>query len=813
MWNSQEEANVRKPYKSGGWPVVYRWAATGALVAYSALGSKTVVPAMAQSAPPGPRPNDANPSPAARAVKKFNIPAGPLSEALPAFRRISGIEVKATSLNVLEIQSPGVAGELRVEEALRRLLEGTQVRYQFTAPEVAELELFGPVTQVEVRATAAPSSPKYTAPLRDVPQTITVVDQAIIRQQGAMSLADVLSNVTGLTVMAGEGGTPAGDNLTLRGFSASSDIFVDGVRDLGPQSRDPFTMEQVEVVKGPQSAFTGRGSAGGSINLVTKSASLQPRADVSFAAGTANLKRGTADLNTPIPFLGERTAFRLNLMGHDSGTPGRDVVKSSRYGVAPAITFGLGSPTRVILNYSRVEQNNISDYGIPWVPATNNVLVDYRDRPAPVPRETFYGYRDRDKEKMSSNNATFRLEHDFSDKLTLRNQFRYGNSFRDSIATPPRFASADSTDINREMRSWLTNADIYDNQTDVRADFTTGKIKHNVVTGAAFSKEYTDRASRSAPNSLTTLLNPNPDDVYTGAFTYNPIVGEVNANTQAVYLFDTVQLGRRFQVNGGMRGERFDANGIATNGDPVKKTVNMASVRAGLVYKPASAGSFYASYGSSMNPSLVALSYGASANTANLDPEKTYTVEAGTKWDLIGSRLLLTAALFEVQKTNAQTPGVLADDPPTVLQGKQRVRGVELGATGYITRSWMVFSGFTGMTSRIIESNTPSQIGNRFPQSPPQSFNFWTTYTFPKRVMIGGGSRYMGKRFNNVNNTRFVDGYWTADLMASVPFGEKIDLRVNLTNVTDEYYFSRVGGGHVVPGPARQLIGTLNFRF
>lgn len=804
---------MRKACKTGGWPVVYRWAATGALVAYSAIGSKTVVPAMAQTPPPEPGPKPGKASPAAETVKTFDIPPGPLSDVLPAFRRATGLDAKATSVDVLRIQSPGVAGDFQTQEALRRMLEGTQVRYRFTSAGAVELELFGPVTEVEVHATAQPTSPKYTAPLRDIPQTITVIDQQIIRQQGAMSLRDVLSNVTGLTVMAGEGGTPAGDNLTLRGFSARNDIFVDGVRDLGPQSRDPFTMEQVEVVKGPQSAFTGRGSAGGSINLVTKGASLQPRADVSFAAGTANLKRGTADLNTPLPFLGERTAFRLNLMGHDAGVPGRNAVKNSRYGVAPAMTFGLGSPTRYIFNYSRLEQDNISDYGIPWVPANHNVLADYRDQPAPVPRETFYGYRDRDKEKMSSNNATFRLEHDFSDGVTLRNQFRYGSSHRDSIAAPPRFAGPDNTTINREMRAWLTDAEIYDNQTDLRADFTTGKIKHNIVTGVALSKEYTNRLSRSAPNSQTTLLNPNPDDVYTGAFTLNPIVGEVDANTQGVYLFDTIGFGRRWQVNGGVRAERFDADGLTTNGAPVDNTTNMLNVRAGVVYKPSGRGSLYASYGSSMNPSLEGLSYGANANTANLDPEKTYTLEAGTKWDLAGDRLLLTAAVFQVDKTNAQTPGVLPDDPPTVLEGRQRVRGVEFGATGHVTRSWMIFSGFTGLTSRIVESNNASQLGNRFPQSPPQSFNLWTTYTFPRRIMIGGGSRYMGRRYNNVSNARFVNGYWTADLMAGMPIGDKIDLRVNLTNVTDEYFFDRVGGGHLVPGPARQLIGSLYFRF
>lgn len=799
--------------KQGGWPIVYRWAATGALVAYSALGSKIVVPAKAQEAPAPPDPDGVQKPSAANAVQAFDIPAGPLSDVLPAFRAATGLDTKATSLNVLEVQSPGVRGDFSAEEALRRMLAETQVRYKFVGEAVVELELFGPVTEVEVRAAPQPTSPKYTALLRDIPQTITIVDQEIIRQQDAMSLSDVLSNVTGLTVMAGEGGTPAGDNLTLRGFSARNDIFVDGVRDLGPQSRDPFNMEQVEVVKGPQSAFSGRGSAGGSINLVTKAASLQPRIGVDLALGTANLRRGAVDVNAPVRFLGERTGFRLNLMGHDAGVPGRNAVKNARYGIAPAITLGLGSPTRYTLDYARLEQDNISDYGIPWVPESNNVLTEYHDQPAPVPRETFYGFRERDKEKMGSNTATFRFEHDFTDGLRFRNQFRYGRSTRDSVATPPRFADPDSTAINREMRAWITEDEIYDNQADLTADFRTGGLRHSVVSGFALSREGNLRRIRTAPNARTTLLDPNPDDVYTGELTFGEFDGDIDAGTQAVYAFDTVQLGRRWQANGGLRAERFAVNGLTTQGTPLDRAQNMLSLRAGLVFKPAQAGSLYASYGSSLNPSLEGLSYVSRRDDPNLEPEKTYSVEGGAKWELLHSRLLLTGALFQVEKTNARTPGILPADPPQVLDGRQRVRGLEIGATGYVTPSWMIFGGYTGMTSRIVETNTQGQLGNRFPQTPPHSFNLWTTYAFPKRILLGGGVRSMGRRYNNVSNARFVAGYWTADLMASAPLAENVDLRINLTNLTDEYYFSRVGGGHVVPGPARQLIGSLSFRF
>ena len=264
--------------------------------------------------------------------------------------------------------------------------------------------------------------------------------------------------------------------------------------------------------------------------------------------------------------------------------------------------------------------------------------------------------------------------------------------------------------------------------------------------------------------------------------------------------------------------DRFTADGTAIVGrnrtpTPFEQSETMLSLRGGLVFNPADSGALYVSYGSSLNPSLAGLSYGFRTSNLGLEPEKTYTVEGGTKWDLFNDRLLFTGALFDVRKTNARTPGLLPDDPPTVLQGVQRVRGAEFGTTGHVTRSWMVFSAYAYMDSVIAESNTPGQVGNRFPQTPQHSFNLWTTYELPKSVTGGGGARFVGERFNNVSNVRKVDGYWTVDLMAEFPLHERLRVRLNAFNLTDAYYFDRVGGGHVIPGPARSVMAGLNFRF
>ena len=750
----------------------------------------------------------------AQQEQRFNISSGSLDTVLEAFQKQTSLRVVVPIDAIRTIASPGVFGAYTPEQALQQILTGTNVAYKFTAKETVTLEISGLAASVDVIGRSTISSPKYTEPLRDVPQTITIISKAVIEEQAATTLRDVLRNVPGLTMTAGEGGVAAGDNLTLRGFSARNDVFVDGVRDLGPQSRDPYNLEQVEVAKGPSSSFNGRGSAGGTINLVSKSPGLGRFFNSGFNFGSDGTKRVTGDINVPLKNagLGERTAFRLNALWHESGVAGRDVVENKRWGVAPSLAFGVGGPTRLTLNYFKNKQDNIPDYGIPWVTATHNVLAAYRDKPAPVSRDNFYGLKSRDFEKLNSDLATIKFEQDFEANLNFHTQFRYGRSTRNSITSAPRFASNDNLVINRNGPSWITEDNIWDSQTDFRARFSTGKLEHAVVIGAAITRENNKRQNRTVAGApTTTLYDPNPDQPFTGTITLNPIIGDITGDSQALYAIDTVKIGRKLELIGNLRWDRFDVDGINATGVAVTRVDRMTSWRGGAVYKPRPNGSFYASYGTSLSPSLEGLSY-STANTA-IEPEKTYTYELGTKWDVLREQLSLSGAFFQVEKTNARTPGVLPDDPVQVLQGNQRVRGVELGAAGNISRDWRVFGAYTFMDSEITKSNTPAEIGKQFQNTPRNSFSIWSTYSTPWRLSLGGGPRFVGKRYGNNTNTRFVDSYWTLDAMASYPLTEQIDLRVNLYNLNNAYYFDRLGGGHLIPGAARSVNVSTNFRF
>jgi catecholate siderophore receptor len=798
------------------------WVAMGtmsALLAYTPISSKAAAPSPGLSSYSAweiiyqQDPNKAG------QVSRFDIPPGPLDTVLTAFQNLTGLQVIFPSSDIKSISSPGVSGALNAERALQQLLAGTGITYRFTGPTIVTLEVKGVEGSVEILGRISPSSPKYTEPLRDTPQTINIIPKAVIEEQGATTLRDVLRNVPGLTMVAGEGGAPAGDNLTLRGFSARNDIFIDGVRDISAQSRDPFNLEQVEVIKGPNSSFNGRGSTGGTINLATKTPNVRPLYGGTLSFGTDETKRITTDINVPFK---DRYAFRLNLMGHDSGVAGRDVVKNQRWGIAPSLATGLGTRNRFIFSYLHLKQDNIPDYGIPWVTGDHNVLAEFSNQPAPVDRANFYGLRSRDYEETNADIGTISFERDFNDNLTMRSQLRYGRSTRDSVTTAPRFASADSLVINRNGPAWLTEDNIWDNQTDLRSRFSTGGVEHRLVTGLALSHENNRRINRTiSPAPTTDLYNPDPDLAFNSVTTLSPNVGDITGKTMAFYAFDTARLGKRWELIGGLRWDYFDVEGIQNAGataPPQPRIANidrMFSGRGAIVFKPRAEGSIYASYGTSVNPSVEGLLYSPVVNPGGnvIEPEKTYTVEIGSKWDLLGERLTLTGAIFNIDKTNARTEDLELDNVQ-VLQGKLRVQGIELGASGNITRTLRVLAGYTLLDSRIVRSNDPREVNRRFQNTPRNSFNIWSTYLLRSRLNLGGGVRFIGKRFGSNNfNTRWVDNYYTIDGLVSFPITSKVDLRLNLYNLNNAYYFDRLGGGHLIPGAGRSVMVSTGFRF
>lgn len=691
------------------------------------------------------------------------------------------------------------------------------------------------------------SSPKLTQPLVDTTQTITVIRKEVLQEQAASSLVEALRNTPGITLQLGENGnTSAGDTFQMRGFSAQSSIFVDGIRDLGAITRDIFNIEQIEVSKGPAGADIGRGATAGYINLASKLPTREDALSGTAGYNSGETARATADLNRRI---GENSAFRLNAMVEDGGQMGRKVIDKRRHGIAPSLAFGLGTPTRVYLYSQHVRQDGTPDGGVPAVGLRGfnqtagsgpNALGAPR-----VDRENFYGYAS-DYEKTEADMGTVKIEHELGPKSTLTNTTRIGKSKIDRILTGVNAITAvgaqNTWTVARSRQSVLQENDILANTTNVVAEFATGGVGHTVSAGLEFLSEEQFAPTRGGLGTATNanLYAPGGNDALTG---YAPVPTGAytrgKTNTAAVYAFDTVKLNERWQLNAGVRAEHYSTE---TNSATVSTTApttgaliasrlaksdNLTSWKAGALYKPAENGSVYLSYATSQTPPGSAnFSLSSAANnlaSPNVDPQKTTNIEFGTKWDVIAKQLALTAAVYRTDNKNE----LFLQDAVTNTYsqtGKRRVEGVELGAVGQLTRDWSIIAGIATMDASIIEGTTGGSaagVGTRW--SPDLTATLWSTYKLNDAFTFGGGVRYTSEQKRVIDpalslatqNTPAIPAYTVVDAVASYRVAKNVTLQLNVYNLFDKFYVGTLnnGGSRAVIGTDRAAQLTANFMY
>jgi catecholate siderophore receptor len=654
--------------------------------------------------------------------------------------------------------------------------------------------------------------PKLTEPLRDTPQSVTVVPREIMNDQNTTTLRDVLRNVAGISIAAGEGGSQ-GDNLTLRGFTARNDIFLDGMRDYGSYYRDPFNYEAVDVLEGPESVMFGRGSTGGIINQESKTPGLSPFVEGTLTLGTDNTRRATADINEPLPELGTNTAFRLNLMGNDSQVAGRDVCENRRFGIAPSLTFGIGTPTTLTLSYLHESEDDIPDYGIPW--------IKFEGRPAPVDRSNFYGFKS-DYLKTDVDLVTAKLEHQVNESISLRDQVRFANYTRDFRITEPQVtntvaAPLGSLMVNRnELAGRSTETFLWD-QFDATVDFNTGSIEHTLVAGGEGGRETSDPTRFTYGQSQTPLFSPDENDAFSGTATVKSKV-QTTANSFGFYALDTMKFGEHWELSGGARWDYFDADyREAVAHTHFAQTITKPSWRAALVYKPVENGSIYFDYGTSWNPSAESLSL--TVGSANIAPEANETFEFGTKWDFFHNRLSVRGSVFRTEKTNARETDP-TDSANVVDGGDQRVDGFELAASGHLTKEWQVFASYDYLDSEVVSSKFfPAAVGKPLNNVPRNSFSLWTTYELPWRLEIGGGINVISSRTANTTTlsstavAEIAPGYWTLNAMAKYKLSRRVSVQANIYNLTDNYYLDQLHPNHVIPGAGISALFSTSFTF
>lgn len=676
------------------------------------------------------------------------------------------------------------------------------------------------------------SSPKFTAPLVDTPRTVNVIPEQLIKERGATSLQDVLRSTPGVTLGSGEGGTPTGDRPFIRGYEASTDIFIDGMRDYARGSHEIFNLESVEVIKGPSSAYTGRGGTGGSINLSTKKPKLDNFLEGTVGIGNGGQNRQTLDGNY---MLTDSIAARLNLMRMGGDIPGRDDVEYDRWGIAPTISFGLGTPTRVTLSYAHIENKDTPDMGIPF----NNNAND-RNTPIKVDRDNFYGRKKLDFNKNVFDTATVDFEHDINDAFTLRNATRYGTSLNHYLFSRPTFDNCKAGDtgscatedgdlqFTRGNRTRYRKSESIINQTDVYGTFNTGTLEHSLTAGTEFSREEISSKAMTAKAAEYTdsFWNPNSGGRYDKSISYGPKLKDGDIKTMAYYVFDTVKLNEQWSLNGGVRYDKFKVYKNASEGrsGPVpsqSREDGMWNYQAGVVFKPAQNGSIYLSYGTSSNPSGENLGQAGGADGAasaaaveDLKPEKSRSIELGTKWDVLNEKLSLTAAVFETKKTDARSHDPLTGD--VSLAGENRVRGIELGATGSITDKWDIWAGYTYLDPKVKKYRNGKNVydGKQIKFIAKNSATLWTTYEPIKDWTIGGGVSYVGERYVNDDNSLKLPSHTLYDAMVGYQMTRNFELQLNVNNITDTrvYDASHVGLFANV-GPGRSYMLNANYSF
>ncbi|WP_151759874.1 TonB-dependent receptor [Acinetobacter nosocomialis] len=624
----------------------------------------------------------------------------------------------------------------------------------------------------------ASSATKGLMQLKDVPQIVNVVPKQILREQTVTSMQGALQNVAGLSFSVGDGQR---DQVMIRGFSAITDNYVDGIRDDALYFRDMSNVERVEVLKGPASVLYGRGSAGGLVNKINKKPMDQSLREVSLIGSTTGQRRAEVDVNEKVA---ENVKVRLTGAVEDSDGY-RDQAFLKRQAVAPSVQWDITDKTKLLLQADYLHDDRLADQGFPTDPITG--------KPVKTNPKTFYGalngkeVGDVDTEISSQ---TISLDHEFNDQLKYHGAVRHYNysldrqysvvSHQDSKKNK---LPADQIQLSQSKR--IRNEDGVYIQQELSTLFNTGFLKHNTLIGAEYSKQHKDELVWSKARQITNIFNPElenwaPLDTSIAAETNNSNTFE----TYGIYLQDLMTVTDQLKVLVGLRYDNLsqDRNNKVKS-QILNRTDNTYSPRIGLVYQPLSNLSLYTSYNRSFQP--LADSFVLYTNSADLSPTKTENVEVGAKWD-VNDQLNVTLALFEMSQTNIQNQDP-ANPNQALLAGEQKTKGVELSLTGQLTDQLSVLAGYSYMDGKI-EKSTVGFTGNHSALTLNNTANLWLKYQINDHWYAAVGGRGESSRFSAPDNKNVLPGY--AVVNAALGYqSERYDVNLNLNNLFDRDYF------------------------
>ncbi|MBK5309485.1 MULTISPECIES: TonB-dependent receptor [unclassified Pseudomonas] len=660
------------------------------------------------------------------------------------------------------------------------------------------------------KPTDSRSALKIDAPLRDIPQTVNVIPQSVIKDQGAQSMEDVLKNVPGVGLSNGDGQR---DQVTIRGFSAIGDMYVDGVRDDALYFRDLSNVERVEVIKGPAAVLYGRGSSGGLINSISKKPNFTPKQEVGVSFDSEGKKRTQFDASWADQQQNDK-AFRVTGALENSDTF-RDDGYIDRKAIAPSAYFKLSDDLELNLGATYLYDKRLIDFGIPA----------RGDRPVDVDRDKRFGSADPDDDYTRSEVFSFTAGVDYriNDDFTLSNTSRYyhydldrNNTLADS--SPTRFVTAPNGELLVKLNrgNVQRKEDGWFNQTELKQQTTLAGMNHNLLYGVELGRQIKDQSVFSQNNVARVPVYR--DGLVDVPFQANrqTAKGTTTQDTAGFYVQDLIELTPQWKALLGVRYDVFDQEySDDLTRATMSRTDNTWSPRAGLVYQPDQVQSYYISVSRSYQPSSEV--FALSTTNQDLEPEQTTNFEIGGKWDLLDNRLALTAALFRLERTNMKTTDP-ANPTKLVLSGEQRTDGLELTASGQLSDKWQVYAGYAYLDAEIIKSNNRTNgvanEGQTPTLTPRHSANLWLVRSLTNTWRVGMGANYVDDRYTALDNQVVMPAYTTVDaaLLYNLP---KWDMALRLRNVFDKDYYASAHGSVdlITPGAPRTLELSTNYRF
>jgi catecholate siderophore receptor len=734
-------------------------------------------------------------------VYEIQIPGGSLAIAVARFEAVTGKKVSVVDGVALDqFTSPGAKGRLDARAALTVLVEGTGLAVAAT-PDGFSLRIAAGTVRVEVTAPSTPYRPIDTAaatrtstPLRDIPQTVTVIPEELLRDQHAQSVADAVRNVPGVTVAQGEGNR---DQVVIRGISTASDFFVNGVRDDQERFRDLYNVESMEVVQGPAAVLFGRGGAGGIVNLVTIRPVRGAGNDAAIETGAYGHKRATARLTLPF---GESGTFRIAAMGQDSGGF-RDGFFLRRYGVNPTVGLRLGSRASLTLAAEHLADRRLADRGIP----------SFGGRPIDTPVSQLFGSRSQNAARSGVDSARAGLEYHLAPNLVLRNNLLVGryDKFYQNVYPGSAVGPAGSFSLSAYNHA-IDRVNTF-NQTDLIYDRRLFGVDHTLLSGVEIGRQFQDERRDTA----TTIVNvPVAASERDADFAAAPrtVDRHADANLLAAYLQDQVTMTPRWKAVIGARLDRFslrvdDRMPAAVD---LARTDTNVSPRAGLIFQPSHALSLYGSYSYTFLPSGQTL--GLARNTADVEPENAKNYETGARIDLAGGAVSVSAAVFRLDRNHVKNTD--PNDPTRLVgTGQQRTQGLVASAAGNLTPRWKITGGYANFSAHVTQDTAATPAGRRVGLVPRHQATVWSTYDLTIRLGIGAGIVGQSGMFTSFTNQVRLPSFTRADAAAYYRIG-RYRLALNLENLFDAAYYPTANGdNNISPGAPRSAQVTLRASF